>query len=611
MATNPADYRALQAAAVPFEARLAKAFQQAVEKLKNLVPVATIARRISDKATKSLMNLFSKRAVEEVIAPLSMVAEDAVIKGGRLGEDQINKVVEVRFRFDGKNVAAQRAAARQAGVLITRVSEETRQAIRASIVRSIREGIPPYEAARNIRLMVGTTVPQTQAVMNYWYLLINSGLPMSQVEKLTDRYIAKKIRERAAMIARTETIDALNRGRLEGWKQARQKGLLSKNATKRWLARAVGACPICEDLDGKEVPLDEQFESLKGPISRPTAHPHCVVGDTLVISGGAILASSERFFDGDVFVIRTAGGNELSCTSNHPILTPDGWRPANLLDEGSYIVSSSFPKRKSTARDVHHNEVPSRIQNIAKAFRHDGDVFSVPVPISTEDFHNDGEGSNVAIIRTKRFLLDKAYTSRTQHVGEPGFSGANTELPLLSSFGGGAFSFESNLPPSRSRVSSRNLGQPLRLGHHAPFQLFGLGTISDLDARFNKPTSDSATRTRETLGEFQLGSSSDIKLNDLLGRQFQSAPGRPLMPVMENFNPSLVKPIIDRSRIDSDLASKLYSGLAGPVFPDKIIEINRIAFSGHVYNLQTEFGYFVASGIITHNCRCSLGIGEP
>jgi len=39
------------------------------------------------------------------------------------------------------------------------------------------------------------------------------------------------------------------------------------------------------------------------------------------------------------------------------------------------------------------------------------------------------------------------------------------------------------------------------------------------------------------------------------------------------------------------------------VTPDKIVHIERVDFSGHVYNLQTDSEWYVANGIIAHNCR--------
>lgn len=36
----------------------------------------------------------------------------------------------------------------------------------------------------------------------------------------------------------------------------------------------------------------------------------------------------------------------------------------------------------------------------------------------------------------------------------------------------------------------------------------------------------------------------------------------------------------------------------------RIVEVKRCRFDGHVFNLQTSTGWYVANGIVSHNCRC-------
>lgn len=183
---------------------------------------------------------------------------------------------ETPFRFDATNEAAQRVAGRQAAAMVTNVSAETEAALRALVVRSIREGIPPFDAARMIESMVGMTTPQAMAAMNFRENLINSGLTLERVNTLTDRYIAKKIRERARNIARTETLSALNRGTLESWRQAKREGLLSKDAQKEWIVTLDELlCPICAPLDGQTVLVSKPFQTVVGERMNPPAHPSC------------------------------------------------------------------------------------------------------------------------------------------------------------------------------------------------------------------------------------------------------------------------------------------------------------------------------------------------
>lgn len=81
---------------------------------------------------------------------------------------------------------------------------------------------------------------------------------------------------RAEMIARTETMDAANEGQQAAWDQAIDDGLLTGNEKQEWIVTPDDRlCPICEDVDGQTVGLDENFEVDGDEIDGPPAHPNC------------------------------------------------------------------------------------------------------------------------------------------------------------------------------------------------------------------------------------------------------------------------------------------------------------------------------------------------
>jgi len=183
------------------------------------------------------------------------------------------------FRFNGTNAAAQRVAARQAARMVRGVGTETRDAIRALIVRAIREGIPPYDAARMIASLIGLSTPQAQAVASYRASLIDSGLALGRVDTLSERYAQKKLAERAENIARFEIMDALNTGVVESARQARKEGLLGKGATKEAIITPdERLCPTCAAVDGQVQPLDKPFQTDRGPRMNPPFHGRCRCG---------------------------------------------------------------------------------------------------------------------------------------------------------------------------------------------------------------------------------------------------------------------------------------------------------------------------------------------
>jgi hypothetical protein len=162
------------------------------------------------------------------------------------------------------------------------------------IARSIREGIPPLEAAKTIRTLLGLNSPQSLAAMNYRAELKLQGLSEERVDKALEFYTARKVKERADTVARTEVIGALNAGSLTSWKQAQRKGLLPRNAKKKFITTPdEKLCPICKPMNKQEQPLAKPFITPKGDkIQFPPAHPRCrcTLGEPTLPSGRRIMS---------------------------------------------------------------------------------------------------------------------------------------------------------------------------------------------------------------------------------------------------------------------------------------------------------------------------------
>src|SRR5215207_5040514 len=171
--------------------------------------------------------------------------------------------------------------------------------------------------------------------------------------------------------------------------------------------------PVCRARDGKVYPVDS------GP--RPPAHINCLPGDALIASGQRITGVSKRWFDGQLVVIRTAFGRELACTPNHPVLTGGGWKAAQSIDLSDGIICDLRIKWPAAAVNSENQNVPTRIEDIAKAIFGHGEVMSVPVPTAAEDFHGDGMPGEVAIVGTYRVLRGNSQPSLNQHSSKTSF----------------------------------------------------------------------------------------------------------------------------------------------------------------------------------------------
>jgi len=302
-------------------------------------------------------------------------------------------------------------------------------------------------------------------------------------------------------------------------------------------------CPICGPLDGTVIPVD-------GRGDRPPFHAQCVTGDSVVASGAVVTGASERFYDGEVVRVRTASGQHLRCTPNHPALTDRGWLAARFIHKGSYVIRSLRPERVGL-RHPNHHEMPARIEEVARALHRAGDVFTRSVPVSSEDFHGDGEGSKVAVVGAYRLLRNGIHSPLCQHSTELDFGGRSVAQAALAFRRYLRLSLDAlGLTPAGG-VRFGNLAAPLLWRHALPLELLC----------------------------FALSAWADAGLDEQLPRENTGYP--------------------EPSRAD-------VLRVAGQVERDKVIGVDFRAWSGHVYNLQTDAEFYVSSGILTHNCRCML-----
>lgn len=183
-------------------------------------------------------------AIEKALADLNL--SEAFTAGGVVGLSYLKKLRNLSefrtlakrpldFVFDGTNERAAEWAREHAGELIKDISDSTRESV-ARAVATYHEGYGDKD--------------------DLW-------------EDVLD---AVGDETRASLIASHEAITAANAGQREGWNQAADKGLLSADAERVWIATP-GACPLCDALDGETAPLDGEYPEEGG--DGPPLHPRC------------------------------------------------------------------------------------------------------------------------------------------------------------------------------------------------------------------------------------------------------------------------------------------------------------------------------------------------
>ena len=394
--------------------------------------------------------------------------------------------------------------------------------------------------------------------------------------------------ERAEMIARTEIAKADSEGAIMGWKTS----TLVK--AKSWLTAE-------DDLVSEECMANEDAGVVEldwdygDGVTAPPQHPNCLPGHTRVLAA-SVTATSERRYDGDLVVIHTASGKQLACTPNHPILTPGGWVAAGLLHEGGHVIGARVGQWEA-ALNFDYEDVPASIEDVAETFGRSEQMAAMPVPTAPEDFHGDGKGSEIAVIRANRLLLNGSNSTGSQHVLKPKFGLGGVQFLRHDGASPLDFLFLRLSAASRCFMSGGNLGGPGDGIKADPFQRFGLALGPTRDASLGEYAGDDVARDAELLGDDVLRGSGDVGGDDSLG--IQSEPGA-------DFDAPRSERPTDGTLADTVLLSDFSERQTALIFADQIVDVRRERFAGHVYNLQTVEGFYLAEGIITHNCRCVL-----
>lgn len=448
-------------------------------------------------------------------------------------------VLGINMVFDAVNPRAVLYGRFRSSSLITQVNHETIEAVRILIARGISEGIKPRELRLLIERNIGLRTDQTRALENF--------VKRGATEAQTRRYAKKLLRDRATLIANTESARAANEGQNEAWLQAVDGNWLPPDQQRVWMV--VNDQYLRDEhraMAGQVRGLREKFVKPGGARINPGEEPNCMVPGTAV--SGAFEAGLKAAYSGPVINIETRRGHRLTVTPNHPVLTPSGWVAAHLLSEGQNVVSGVDKHLVlSSVWDLDNQQTPARVEDVFNAFLSERDSIC---QVGCDDLHGDARftDSHVEVVSAKRELC-----LPTDHVGNFQFVPADVEQSLVASSGTCELGLSAVLLPAPGDVGGSDLSLPLAAVHEGPFRPLRVGLASGLDVV--KP--EYAIDERPTHAEF---------VRELVGRS------------------------------------------AGLVELDEIVNLSVGEFTGHVFDLQTATGWMLADGIVISNCRCSAAL---
>lgn len=381
------------------------------------------------------------------------------------------------------------------------------------------------------------------------------------------RYIPTMSRDSAIRAARTAVTGAQNAGRMDSYAAAAERGISLK---REWVATLDNRTRHAHAmLDGTKAGMNEPFKvdgykiMFPGDRSAPGYLVYnCFVGETQIASDSKIVRSYKHTYKGDLIEVKTACGINFTCTPNHPILTPYGWVAAALLHNGDNLVVTFDRNTGSFRRNSNIKHIHSRMKALYNSLH----CFGLMIRDSTLriNFHGDIPTTNVEVITKKWLLRDSGNSGVRQSINKFLLKNTNksfmSQCPFMKHFG-------SVCKAALRFISSKC--QTLALLWRSLFHpnIHGFRTVSGRDVGVTQDTINNLTAKSETLG-------------------------------------------------------KVLDGFSGEIAVDKVVSV-KIIPSGqtatHVYNLQTQNGYyFVNSSIpqsgtkcngvfaIAKNCRCTM-----
>ena len=341
------------------------------------------------------------------------------------------------------------------------------------------------------------------------------------------------------------------------------------------------SCSRCVILAGKWFRWNTGFER----------HPRCFPAG-VVVSGPSVVGATRRWYEGELVILSTSSGEQLPVTGNHPILTRRGWVPANLIEEGDEVVRSTRAEGASALVVPDHDQVPARIEDVWDALSVSG--FD-RVESSTEDFHGDGQDGEVDVVRADGSLRDRVLASLREHAHEEGLAVAGARPLLLDRQCASQLFSLRHGARSGGTVRGGDLRSLVGVAEASVADHSCFAHAASRDSGFSEYARYWSSRYSVLTSEPVLGSALEVLPNDGFGGQLADsprwdAPGDAFVVETREGYAAVGRDLLDR--------------LAGQVQLDRVVEVRRVQWSGHVYSLNSSEGWHVANSLIVSNCDC-------
>ena len=485
---------------------------------------------------------------------------------GRWGSKVLTDLAGNQLVFDLKNpLVANHLESFSSNKITGQIDETTRQTLRETLASGMQAG----EGINKLQIRVADAFEQADKV-------------------------------RARLIARTEVCNSANFANVTAFKIS---GVVAR---KEWLTTRDGrARDTHAALDGAKIPVDADFVTIDGDSGQ---HPggfskaanvcNCFPGETSVSSPFAIGKVYQRRYHGRLVRMLIDGIDAISATPNHPVLTGSGWKAAELVKVGEYVVHVPTQHVQS---DNPESGNSVRIEEVFGACSLFGNQHRIPG--SGVQFHGDGTGEDVDVVALDWSLGDKLDAALSKDLCKEFLILADT--PALRLSPATQLLFGSLHSSDRSM---RGFGKLLAfLGSCSGHPDEHRGTaISWLNSCLDKALADGSTRAVESLREFFFADPGSIESREVLARKIYAIGARSSLGCLADRKASLAHMLAENIGASPDGLRGLRESCSFGVEMRRVLDIGTTDFSGHVYNLESEVGWYLAETIVQGNCRCAI-----
>lgn len=343
---------------------------------------------------------------------------------------------------------------------------------------------------------------------------------------------------------------------------------------------------------------------------KDTGHPgtdiNCFPGDLEFLSFDGVNKLFRYRYSGELTEVITDNGCILKATPNHPILTNRGWIGIKDIQLGDYIISAKHETFNRAEMDINKDKI-----TFENCFQTMQEFFSsTHSSVNGGKFHGDFSDEKVDIISLDCELPNIWNLQLLQNFAEFIFSWSNIDfrnifLPTFSCF---ESAINRLICAPESLISGFSKFFSLLNSELRHTIKVGFGTISNRDIIFSKPLFYRSSGDTISLGKLLDTNALTVQEQHFLNRQLLK-----IMRLSANSTGFCI------NTPSSEVFAKIISVYGKPqcdlsqakpliVEGHRIIKKNSSEFSDHVYNLETNQGYYGIRdkniNLVVHNCRC-------